>query len=536
MLDTLTGATDEALRAIEEEKKVRKTREVFLLFAMGSQFDHLIKQQIERLGVYCLVADPARVTAEDVRKIRPIGIVLSGGPASVDTEPPPFDATIFDLGIPVLGICLGFQMWAQHIGLRVEPADRREFGVHEAHLLRVSKLFDGCPERMAVLESHGDAVMADDAYHDFFATMATANAPVAAGEYKNLCGVQFHPEVTETEYGATMFENFCLTICGAKDRFPASQIAERKIAELRERIGDTKVLLALSGGSDSSTVAYLLKEAVGSRPGQIRGVYIKGVDRPDDEAYVKEYFGGTEWLSLAIVDETDAFLGAVHDKLSFRDKRIAMKDVYRSVLEREAKNFGATFIAQGTLYTDISESGGGYDTGARKATIKIHHNVNLGWECEELTPLADCVKDGGRNIGRAIGVPEELLVQHPFPGPGLLVRIEGEITREKLAMARALDGIYIEELRRWNLYETVWQAGADITSSVHTYTKGDDVGSGPVVMLWDVWSVNSFTARAAELPYDFLHHVTRRIGNEVRDVGAVTYRVSGKPFSTIEMG
>lgn len=534
MLDTLRHVDQQTLEQIEEEKRVRKTHELFLLFSLGSQFDHLIKQEIEKLGVFCLVADPKTVRAADVMKVGPKGIILSGGPASVHTEPPFFDETIFDLGTPVLGICLGFQMWAGHVGVPVIPAEKREFGVHKLRLVdEASELFEGCKSESFVLESHGDRVKSDG---KLTVLARTENAEVAAARYGHLFGVQFHPEVTETVDGPCIFENFLFRICNATDRFPARAVAQQKITALRDEIGERRVLLALSGGSDSSTVAYLLKEALSGRKDQLRAVYIQGIDRPDDEEYVLKYFGNQDWLELKIVDKTELFLEALKGKTAMHEKRVAMRGVYKACLEDEAALFGASFIVQGTLYTDVSESGGGYQTGARKAQIKLHHNVNLDFSFAELTPLVDCVKDSGRNIGRSIGVPEDLLVRHPFPGPGLVVRIEGEIDLAKLTIARKLDGIYIEELRRWGLYESVWQAGAVVTQSITTCTKGDDAATGMIVSLWAVWSVNGFTAQAAELPYDFLKHVSLRMTNEIREVGAVVYRISGKPPSTIEMG
>ena len=440
--------------------------------------------------------------------------------------------TSSDLGIPVLGICLGFQMWAKHIGAPVIASDTREFGTHTFSITDNSTpLFKSLPARSRVLESHGDRIESDGKIK---VLGATENAPVSAGNYKHLWGVQFHPEVTETEYGQQIYENFCFEICEAKDRYPASQVAEKKINALKSQIGDKKVLIALSGGSDSSVVAYLLKNAVGN--GQLRGVYIKGVDRPDDEDYVKKYFGNQDWMDLKIVDATDKFLKALSGKLAMPEKRLAMREVYKEVLESAVKDFDAGFIAQGTLYTDISESGGGYQSGARKAQIKIHHNVDLDFSVPGIEPLIDNVKDTARNIGRSLGVPEELLIRHPFPGPGLMVRIEGEVTAEKLAIARRADAIYISELRNWNLYNSVWQAGAVVTNSVTTGSKGDDAAEGMILALWAVWSVNGFTARSAELPYDFLKHVARRITNEIREVGAVVYRISDKPPATIEWG
>lgn len=535
MLQTFQKATEQALAAIREEMTVRKTTEVFLLFTMGSQFDHLIKMALERLGVYCLVADPAKTTVDDVRILWPTGIVISGGPASVHSEPPPFDYLIFDLGIPVLGICLGYQMWAKHIGVEVKAADKREFGPHDLVVTSPDyTLFYGCPRRMKVLESHGDRV---EPCPHFEITASTDNALAAAARHNHLHGLQFHPECTETEYGPQIFENFCFRICGARDRYPAQDVAQQKIAHLREQTRDKRVLLALSGGSDSSTVAYLLKEAMRDNGGKLRGVYIKGIDRPDDEAHARQYFGHEDWLEFRVVDETEAFLAAVKGKTSMSDKRLAMKfGVYQRVLEREIQEYAASLVAQGTLYTDNSESGLGYTGGARKAVIKHHHNTGLQFSVPELTPLDDCVKDSGRNIGRSIGVPEALLTRHPFPGPGLLLRVEGEVTAEKLAMAHWIDDIYISELRKWNLYDSVWQAGAVVTVSTHTVSMGDDAGSHAVVCLWAVWSVNGFTARWAELPVDFQRHVSRRITNEVKGAGAITYRISDKPPTTIEWG
>jgi GMP synthase (glutamine-hydrolysing) len=417
------------------------------------------------------------------------------------------------------------------VGAEVASSRHREFGAHPLRLTpaqAASPLFAGIEDGSPVLQSHGDHIEPGAAFE---VLAATDTAPVAAGRKNHLWGVQFHPEVTATTDGARLLENFCRLICGAQDQFPASDVANRKVEDIRAAVGDKKVLLALSGGSDSAVVATLLTKAL--KPGQIRAVYIRGIDRPDDEAFVHRYFGH---LDLIVHDATDDFLKNLAGHTSMRDKRVAMRGVYKDVLEAEVQKFGAAFIAQGTLYTDLTESGGGHASGARKAQIKLHHNTNLGFSCAELTPLDDMIKDTARAIGRTLGTPEELLVRHPFPGPGLVVRVEGEVTAGSLRIARAADGIYIEELRRAGLYSTVWQAGAVVTQSAATFTKGDDAGTGLVLAVWAVWSVNGFTAEWAELPYEFLRGLSRRITNEIPEIAAVVYRISDKPPATIEWG
>jgi GMP synthase (glutamine-hydrolysing) len=533
MLSVFKNSSPEVLAKIRDELSIRKTSKYILLFSMGSQFDHLIVQHLAKLGVYCLVADPATVSADDVRAASPAGIIVSGGPASVHDEPPPFDNAIFDLGIPTLGVCLGYQMWAKHVGARVAPGDKREFGVYPLVLQTSDPLFAGIENNSPVLQTHGDKIFP---FENISILGATNNSPVAAGRHQNLWGVQFHPEVTDTRDGGLMYRNFCYDICGIHDPFPAESVAKQKIADLNTQIGDANVLIALSGGSDSSVVAYLLKHAMSGAKGTLTGVYIRGIDRPDDEKFVQTCFASENWINVEIVDATEEFLAALRGLTDMREKRLAMRGIYKSILEKKVAEHKAAFIAQGTLYTDLRESGHGTSTGARVAEIKVHHNTGIEWSVTELQPLADCVKDSARDIGREIGVPEDLLVRHPFPGPGLVVRIEGEVTAEMLKIARTVDSIYIEELRRANLYNSVWQAGATVTRSEHTVSKGDDAGTGHVLALWAVWSVNGFTARFAHLPYDFLSHVSQRITNEVREVGAVVYRISDKPPATIEWG
>jgi GMP synthase (glutamine-hydrolysing) len=537
MIKTFKKADARSLSAIAEEKAIRKTSEVVIFFPNGSQTDHLIVQRLAALGVFCLPADPNSANAVDVKAVDPIGIVLSGGPASVHAKPPHFDNAIFDLGIPTLGICLGFQMWSAHVGAKVMPAPKREFGRHRLNIICQDRLFSNCPDSLMVLQNHSDFI---GEHPDIKVLARTDNAPVSAGRCGHLTGVQFHPEVSHTDFGTQILENFIFKECQAKDRYPVKDVAYQKIKQIRAKVWDKKVLIMLSGGSDSAVCCGLLKHAFDRRPGKVRAIYIKGLDRRDDEMHVRRLAQKEwAWLDFEVADATDMFLRALAGVTESDGKREAVRNVYRYIAEREAAEWGdgeEVLVCQGTLYTDISESGAGYDSGAEKAKIKQHHNIRLRLSYEELTPLADCVKDNARNIGREIGVDEHLLTRHPFPGVGLAIRIDGEVTRQKIRITQDADEIYVSELRASGLYEEVWQAGADLTSSRVTHTKGEEQGLGREILLWAQDSVNGFTSLPTRLPWDFLMHVSQRLTNEIQEVSSVAYKVSGKPPATIERG
>ncbi|MDO8482341.1 MAG: hypothetical protein Q7S86_00800, partial [bacterium] len=527
-----------------------KTREFFLLFGMGSQTDGLIYMRLASLGVYCQLADPATMRAEDVRKLHDaglIGIVISGGPKSVYSQIDyvSFDSEIFDLKIPIFGICLGFQMWANWLGATVKPSPVKEYNpVQDTQIVdKQSPLLAGLPKLFKLAQNHGDVIEKSPV---IYVTAFSEQGFVAVGESAYLHGIQGHPEMSHTEHGQRIFENFCFGICGAKDRFPAENVAVTKIAALRAKIGKNNILIALSGGVDSSVAAELVHHAVGSNPGQVSVVYIKGLDRDEDEEFVRKHFKNQLWCELTIVDATSEFLEVLVAKETGPEKRQAMKGAYARILEREIRSFGAKYIVQGTNYADLSESAFSIadlaengielsetsktqrlNTG--KATQKVHHNTNNNFSVPEIIPLADMVKDGIRDVGRSIGVAEELLTRHPFPGVGLAARIDGEVTAPKLAVARAVDRIWNIGIRVSGKYGEIWQAGADILRSTVTCTKGEEAQLGVRVVLWARTSVNAFSARP--YPFDplFIEQIAVRIASKVREVGSVSYEYMPKP-------
>lgn len=550
MGDTLEGIEGEikpgVVEAILEELDRRGTRELIILFGLGSQTDHLIKMRMGALGVYVVMADPHTVQRTHIQQLIEAGadvkgIVFSGGPASVHSADDGvyLDTEIFDMGIPIFGICLGFQLWAQYIGCLVERAVMPEFGRHSLDFYLGSSaatamLFAGVPVGSQVVQSHHDHVVGGEGLQIL---ASTDNTPVAAARYEHLWGVQFHPEVAETDDGRQILKNVCEIIFGMRDFFRARDVAEAKIEELREKLGDKRAVIAFSGGTDSTVSLELLSRAVDFQPGRIRAVYIEGIDRADDERRAREYCAARPWIELVVINAREQYLEALGGLTDMRTKRKAMRGVYLPILLEQCRDFGAAYIVQGTLYTDISESGGGVQSGARKAQIKLHHNVGLHFaEFEELTPLDDQVKDTVRAMGEALGVPLDTLYSQPFPGPGLVVMIEGEVTSEKLDTARACDAIFIEMLREAGLYEQVWQACVFVLDSRVPVSKGDDAGMQQVVVLRAVTSTDGFTAEWARLSHEFIAAVSRRIPNEVPDIGRVLYDTTSKPPGTIVWG
>ncbi|MDO8590485.1 MAG: hypothetical protein Q7R65_00730 [bacterium] len=562
MLSIINTADEKSVAMIKEEMRIRKTREFFLLFGFGSQTDGLIFMMLAKIGVFCVLANPKTMTAEDVRKLQDnglIGMVGSGGPYSVysKTEAIPFDKKIFEIEVPFLGICLSFQLWTHYLGADVVPAKVKDYNPIASLLVcdKKAPLFAGLPKSFVLAQSHSDEVLPSPV---FIVTAKSETGHIAAGEAQHLHGIAGHPEISQSRYGREIFENFCFGICGAKNRFPVEDVANKKVAALYNRIGKKRVVVPASGGVDSSVALELLHRAFGDNLGQIRILYIKGLDREGDAEKMFERYGNQAWCELKTVDATEQFLEALADKEEPGEKRLAMQGVYTKMTELHIKDFKAGFVVQGTIYPDISESGFSLSDlapneielseeakermakvvteGVRKAEIKRHHNMGNSFSVPELIPLASLVKDSVRELGRQLSMPEEILMQHPFPGPGLSVYIEGLVDRESLAMCRAGNRIWIEEIRRIGKYSEIWQAQAEVTRAWVTCTKGDEKGMGRVVRLCAAVSVNGFTATPYPFDMAFVVKASTRIVNEVAGVGQCDYKTTPKPPATIVCG
>jgi len=514
-----------------------------LILDFGAQYTQLIARRVRELGVYCEI-HPWDVTDEEVRSFRPRGIILSGGPESVTSEQPPIaPSAVYLLGVPVLGICYGMQAMAKQLGGRVAPSTEREFGYAEVTVARPSKLLDDIADRRnssgsAVLDvwmSHGDRV---DALPDgFVANATTETIPFAAmsDEKRHFYGVQFHPEVTHTPQGAKLLERFVREICGTDALWSVGNIIEDAIVRVREQVGSGKVLLGLSGGVDSSVVAALLHRAIGD---QLTCVFVDhGLLRLGEGDQVMRTFASHLGVRVIRVDAETRFLSALAGVTDPEQKRKIIGRTFVEVFDEEAhKLTGVGFLAQGTIYPDVIESAG-TRTGKATHVIKSHHNVGGLPEHMKLKlvePLRELFKDEVRSLGIELGLPREMVYRHPFPGPGLGVRILGEIRKEFADLLRRADDIFISELRKHDLYDKTSQAFAVFLPVRSVGVMGDGRRYDYVVALRAVETVDFMTAHWARLPYEFLEHVSRRIVNEVSGISRVVYDISGKPPATIE--
>jgi GMP synthase (glutamine-hydrolysing) len=513
-----------------------------LILDFGAQYTQLIARRIREAGVYCEI-HPWDSTDDEVRAFAPRGIILSGGPESVtDARPPRAPPSAFTLGVPVLGICYGMQTMAQQLGGRVVPAATREFGRAELTAIAPSRLLDHLEDRRdasgrAVLDvwmSHGDRV--ETLPPGFDAVGSTANAPFAAmsDERRRFYGVQFHPEVTHTPQGAGLLERFVREICGCRALWSLGSIIEDGIARARAEVGDRRVLLGLSGGVDSSVVAALLNRAIGER---LVCVFVDhGLLRLGEGDEVMRTFADHLGVRVIRVDAQRRFLDALARVSDPEAKRKIIGRVFVEVFEEQARKLtGIEFLAQGTIYPDVIESAGARTGKAH--VIKSHHNVGglpPDMRLRLIEPLRELFKDEVRRVGVELGLPREMLYRHPFPGPGLGVRILGEVRKEYADLLRAADAIYIEELRRHDLYERTSQAFAVFLPVRSVGVMGDGRRYDYVIALRAVETVDFMTAHWARLPYEFLDLVSRRIVNEVPGISRVVYDITGKPPATIE--
>jgi GMP synthase (glutamine-hydrolysing) len=508
--------------------------QTLLVLDFGSQYTQLIARRVRELGVYSEI-HPFNYSIDKIKDQCPVGIILSGGPSSVyETDAPKPDHRIFDLGIPILGICYGLQLFADRMRGKVNSAARREYGKAELFIDDHNDLFAGLDTSTSVWMSHGDAL--SQMPEGFEPIAHSRNAPICAIRHleKKMFGVQFHPEVVHTPEGKKILGNFLFLICGVKGNWTPASFVEKEEREIRARVGSAKVLCALSGGVDSSVLAVLLQRAVGD---QLHCVHINnGLMRKNESEQVVQTFRDTFHINLSSVDATDIFLSRLAGVDDPEKKRKIIGKTFIEVFEEEAKKLGGAveFLAQGTLYPDVIES---VSFKGPSVTIKTHHNVGglpEKMNFKLIEPFRELFKDEVRNIGRLLGVPADLIGRHPFPGPGLAVRILGDITKVKLDLLREADDIFIQELKRSNLYDKIWQAFVVLLPIRSVGVMGDDRTYENAVALRAVTSVDGMTADWAKIPNDILAHISNRITNELRGINRVVYDISSKPPATIE--
>jgi GMP synthase (glutamine-hydrolysing) len=503
-----------------------------LVLDFGGQYSQLIARRIRESRVYSELVSH-RISADEVKRRNPLAIVLSGGPASVYAEgAPQLDPAIFDLGIPTLGICYGMQLMALTLGGAVESNDVSEYGKTE---LRVDSgaLFAGLPDEQVVWMSHGDSVVAPPA--GATVTAGSTSTPIAAFEdsVRGLYGVQFHPEVRHTPHGQELLKNFLYTVAEAPSSWTAAAVIEEQVARIRAQVGDERVICGLSGGVDSAVAALLVHKAVGD---QLTCVFVDhGLLRANEAEQVVETFGGHFHVPLVHVRAEDRFLDRLAGVSDPETKRKIIGEEFIRVFEDEARKLGdARFLVQGTLYSDVIESGGDGNVAAK---IKSHHNVGglpADMRMELVEPLRLLFKDEVRRVGEELGLPERMVWRQPFPGPGLAIRIIGDVTRERLEVVRAADAVLQDEIRRAGLYRDLWQSFVVLPAIRSVGVQGDERTYAYPVVIRAVTSEDAMTADWARIPYDVLETISNRIINEVPGVNRVALDLSSKPPATIE--
>ena len=524
-------STTASLETVDVEAP-KATEEVVVL-DYGGQYSQLIARRVRECGVFSELL-PHHAGLEEVERRRPRGLILSGGPASVYADDaPPLDRRLLELGIPVLGICYGMQLLTRELGGRVEAAEVGEFGRSQLRVSEPGRLLAGLPAEQTCWMSHRDTVFAPPP--GFTALAASTASPVAALEdtERDLYGIQFHPEVVHTPYGQAILERFLGDICGCERTWSAASIVQEQVARIREQVGDGRAICGLSGGVDSSVAALLVHRAIGDK---LTCVFVDhGLMRKNEGEQVIAAFRDNFQVPLVAVDAEQRFLDALRGISEPEAKRKVIGREFIRVFDEEAARLeGASHLVQGTLYSDVIESGGGTGT----ATIKSHHNVGGlpdDLEFELVEPLRALFKDEVRAVGAELGLPDRLVWRQPFPGPGLAIRVVGgEATRERLNVLRDADFILQDEIRQAGLYRELWQSFCVLPDIRTVGVQGDERTYGYVVAIRAVTSDDAMTADWARLPYDLLEQIASRMINEIREVNRVVLDITSKPPGTIE--
>ncbi len=508
--------------------------EVIPVLDFGGQTAQLICRRIREAGAFSMLISPS-TSADELRAMNPKGIVLSGGPASVYAEGAPHcDPEIFKLGIPILGVCYGMQLACHLLGCDIKQGASHEYGRAGLHIVSRDGLLDAVPEKTTVWMSHGDQVQGLDTQFDTLASTPTCPHAVVKHKALPIVGVQFHPEVTHTPHGVDILRNFIVGLCGCRGSWKMANFLEMECERVREFVGDGRVICGLSGGVDSSVCAALLSKAIGD---QLTCVFVdNGLLRKNERELVEAEFRDHFHIDLRVVDASEAFLSDLAGIDDPQEKRRRIGGRFVDVFKEEAKKIGgADFLAQGTLYPDVIESGHGH--AGQSATIKIHHNVGglpaeLGVKLVE--PLRDLFKDEVRRLGEVLGLPERIVWRHPFPGPGLAVRMLGPVEQEGLDILRDADEILLEEIVAGSLYQQLAQVFAVLLPVRSVGVMGDGRTYDRVIAIRAVESSDFMTADWARIPFDVLARVSNRIINEVDGVNRVVYDISSKPPATIE--
>lgn len=506
-------------------------RELVLIVDFGGQYNQLIARRVRENNVYCEIV-PYTYSIDKIKAKNPKGIIFTGGPNSVYGEgAPKIDKELFELGVPVLGICYGQQLIAHTLGGNVKSPEVREYGKTEVKLDTTCFLFDGIEEIESCWMSHTDYV--EKAPEGFKIVGTTSQTPVAAMEDagRRIYGVQFHPEVEHTPFGKKMLSNFLFKVCALKGDWSMSSFAEEQIKSIKEQVGDKKVICALSGGVDSSVAAVLVHKAIGK---QLTCIFVDhGLLRKDEGDQVEKIFREQFDMNLIRVNAKDRFLGKLAGVSDPEKKRKIIGEEFIRVFESESNKLGEiSFLVQGTIYPDVVESG--TDT---SATIKSHHNVGglpEDIQFKLIEPLRELFKDEVRAVGEELGIPHKLVWRQPFPGPGLAIRVLGEITEEKLEITREADAIFREEIANAELDESIWQYFACLPNIRSVGVMGDERTYCHTIALRAVTSSDAMTSDWARIPYEVLDKVSRRIVNEVKGVNRIVYDVTSKPPATIE--